>query len=104
MESEILLDGGSGVIGIAILASVQAAVVHADIDACHAAAFFPLVLILGQRQGLTNNAFQQFTVDTMPVTDAKPGLMCYITNAIRNINGLHGVYYSEEVSEASCTA
>ena len=71
MESEILLDSGSGVIGVAILASVQAAIVHADINACHAAAFFPLILILGQRQGLADNAFQQFTADAMPVADAK---------------------------------
>ncbi len=28
-------------------------------------------------------------------------LMCYINNAIRNINGLNGVYYSEEVSEVA---
>ena len=45
MESEVLLNSDSGVIGIAILASIQAAIVHADINACHAAAFFPLVLI-----------------------------------------------------------
>ena len=73
MESEILLDSGSGVIGVAILASVQATIVHADIDAGHTTAFSSLILILGQRQGLTDNAFQQFTVDTMPMPDAKPG-------------------------------
>ena len=73
MESEILLDSGSGVIGVAILASVQATIVHTDIDACHAATFFPLILVLGQRQGLTDDAFQQFTVDTMTMVDAKPG-------------------------------
>ena len=73
MKPEIFLDSGSGVIGIAILTSVQAAIVHADINACHAAAFFSLILIFGQRQGLTDNAFQQFIVDAMPVADAKPG-------------------------------
>ena len=40
---------------------------------CHAATFFPLILVLGQRQGLTDDAFQQFTVDTMTVADVKPG-------------------------------
>ena len=72
MESKVLLDSSNGVIGIAILTSVQAAIVHADINACHTTVFFPLVLILGKRQGLTDDAFQQFTVDTMPMTDAKP--------------------------------
>ena len=47
MKFEIPLDSGRGVIGVAIFASVQAAIVHADIDAGHTAALFPLVLILG---------------------------------------------------------
>ena len=71
METEVLLDGGDRMIGIAILAAIQATIVHADINACHATTFFPLVLVLGQRQGLTDNAFQQFAVDAMPVADAK---------------------------------
>ena len=71
MESEVLLNSDSGVIGIAILACVQTAIVHANINACHASAFFPLILILRQRQGLTDDAFHQFTVDAMPVADAK---------------------------------
>ena len=73
MKSEVLPNSGSGVIGVAILASVQAAIVHADIDACHAAALFTLILILGQRQGLTDDSLQQFTVDALPVANAKPG-------------------------------
>ena len=58
MKSEVLPNSGSGVIGIAILASVQTAIVHADINACHATARFPLILILGQRKGLAYNSFQ----------------------------------------------
>ena len=73
MKSEVLPNSGSGVIGVAILASVQTAIVHADIDACHAPARFTLILILGQRQGLADNAFQQLAVDTMPVADAELG-------------------------------
>jgi len=71
MEAEVLPDSSGRMIGIAILAPVRAAVVHADINACHAAAFFPLVLVLGQRQGLADDAFQQFSVDAMPVADVK---------------------------------
>lgn len=73
MKSEVLPNSGSGVIGVAILASVKTAIVHADIDACHAPALFTLILILGQRQGLADDAFQQFAVDTMTMVDAKPG-------------------------------
>ena len=73
MKFEIPLDGGRGVIGIAILASIQATIVNADINAGHTAAFFPLILILGQRQGLADDSFQQVTVDAMTVADAKPG-------------------------------
>ena len=71
MKFEIPLDSGRGVIGVAILAAIQAAIVHANIDTCHAAALFPLILVLGQRQGLTDDSFQQFTVDTMTMPDAK---------------------------------
>jgi hypothetical protein len=49
VESEIPLDSVRGVISIAILASIQAAIVHADIDAGHATAFFSLILIFGRR-------------------------------------------------------
>ena len=73
MESEVLLNSDSGVIGIAILACVQTAIVHANINACHASTLFPLILILGQSQGLADDAFQQFAVNTMPMHDAKPG-------------------------------
>ena len=73
MKLEILLNSGSGVIGIAILAAIQTTIVHADINACHAAALFPLILILGQCQGLAYNSFQKFAVDAMPMPDAKPG-------------------------------
>ena len=37
MQTKILLDSGSGVIGIAILASIQSAIVHANVDAGHTA-------------------------------------------------------------------
>ena len=73
VKPEILMDSGSGMIGIAIPASIQAAIVHTDINAGHTAARFPLILILGQRQGLADDSFQQFTVDAMPVVDAKAG-------------------------------
>lgn len=73
METKALLDSGSGVISIAILASVQAAIVHTDIDAGHTTTFFPLILILRQRQGLNDDAFQEFSVDAMSVSDAKLG-------------------------------
>ena len=48
MKSEVLPNSGSGVIGVAILASIQAAIIHADIDAGHTATLFTLILILGQ--------------------------------------------------------
>ena len=73
MESEVLLNSDSGVIGIAILACVQTAIVHANINACHASTLFPLILILGQSQGLADDAFQQFAVDAMPMPNTKPG-------------------------------
>ena len=73
VKSEVLLNSGSGVIGVAIVASIQTAIVHADINACHATAFFSLILILGQRQGLTDDSFQQLGVDTVPMPNAEPG-------------------------------
>ena len=72
MKIEILLDSDRGVIGVAILAAIQTAIIHADIDAGHTTAFFSLILILEQRQGLTDDSFQQFTVDTMAMHDAEP--------------------------------
>lgn len=63
MKFEVLLDGGRGVVGVAILASIQAAIVHTNIDAGHTAALFPLIFIFGQRQGLAYDSFQQLTVD-----------------------------------------
>lgn len=39
----------------------------------HTAALFPLILVLGQQQGLHYDSFQQFAVDTMPMLDTKPG-------------------------------
>ena len=48
VKPEVLLDSGSGVVGIAILASIRAAIIHADIDAGHTAALFALILILGK--------------------------------------------------------
>ena len=73
METKVLLGSGSGVIGIAILASIQAAVVHANVNTCHASTLFPLILILGQSQGLTDDSFQQLGVDTVPMPNAEPG-------------------------------
>lgn len=55
---DIFMKRGGGVVGIAIFAAVAAGVVHPDIHAGHAAAFLPLIFVLGQRERYACDLFK----------------------------------------------
>ena len=68
---DVPLEGGGGVVRVAVFTAVGAGIIEADIHGSHAAAFTALIGVLSPVKRLAGDSLKKRTVDTATVGDAE---------------------------------